>query len=116
MRLKASKAYLYQFTRIPNTDDAKKLGAYHGIEIRYVFGNLNEAEGYNDKDLDLSRTMMDCWVNFARTGNPNGPALPDWPSYDRQADRSLEFGDVIKVKEHLMERENNFIERLRGKK
>jgi para-nitrobenzyl esterase len=26
--------------------------------------------------------MMDYWTNFARTGNPNGEALPNWPAYN----------------------------------
>ncbi|MDD5429020.1 MAG: carboxylesterase family protein, partial [Candidatus Omnitrophica bacterium] len=115
MKKKKAKAYLYQFTRVPDTEDAKKSGAYHGLEIAYVFGNLNTMEGYNDKDLGLSRLMMDCWVTFAKTGNPNGPGLPNWPSYDRRAGQNLEFGDAVRTNEHLFEKECDLVESLRGK-
>jgi len=38
-----------------------------------------------------------CWIQFARTGNPNGPGLPEWPRYDAQTDRHLQFGDTIQT-------------------
>jgi para-nitrobenzyl esterase len=28
------------------------------------------------------------WVNFAKTGNPNGSALPDWPAF-KVGDKSI---------------------------
>ena len=31
------------------------------------------------------------WTNFAKTGDPNGEGLPEWPVYDLEARRYLEF-------------------------
>ena len=42
--------------------------------------------GWDGADRTLSETMADYWVNFARTGNPNGPGLPEWPAYDPSTD------------------------------
>jgi para-nitrobenzyl esterase len=106
-----SKAFLFQFTRRPDTAMARKLGVHHGVEIAYVFGNMNKSEGYEDTDLRLSKQMMDYWVNFARTGNPNGPGLADWPAYESQSDLSLEFSDTIHTNKHLFKKECDFISR-----
>lgn len=109
MKKKKSKAYLYQFTRLPDTAMARKLGVHHGVDLAYVFGNMNTKDGYADADGKLSEKMMAYWVNFARTGNPNRPGLPRWPAYKRTTDLSLEFGDDIRVQKHLYKKECDFV-------
>ena len=62
--------------------------ALHTFEIPFVFGNLETkdiADGgivINEDSKKLSRVIMDAWVAFARTGNPNHTDLPQWPPYD----------------------------------
>ncbi|MCX5826638.1 MAG: carboxylesterase family protein [Deltaproteobacteria bacterium] len=109
MELKKSRAYLYQFTRLPDTAMARKLGVHHGAELAYVFGNMNKSDGYDDTDIELSEQMMAYWVNFARTGNPNGQGLVDWPAYKSKSDLNLEFSDTIKTNKHLFKEECDFI-------
>jgi len=59
--------------------------AFHSDDIEYVFGVLDTRPGavWRDEDRKLSELMMDYWTNFARTGDPNGPGLPEWPRYDK---------------------------------
>jgi para-nitrobenzyl esterase len=111
MEHKKSKTYLYQFTRRPNTALARKLGAHHGVELAYVFGNMKEFDGYDDTDNSLSKKMVDYWVNFAKTGNPNGQGLPDWPAYQSKSDLNLEFSDTIHTNKHLFKKACDFINR-----
>ena len=75
-----SSAYLYVFNHAPEVEEyGRSLGAFHGSEIAYVFGNGSELWG--DVDRELSATMQAYWVNFARNGDPNGDDLPTWPAY-----------------------------------
>ncbi len=95
------RAYLYHFTRVPPVDLARKLGAFHGLEIVYAFGNLREGAGFDQTDRKLSAEMMARWTRFAATGEPNGGAMPAWPAYDLKGDRHMEFGDASAVKAGL---------------
>ncbi|MEW6554234.1 MAG: carboxylesterase/lipase family protein [Actinomycetota bacterium] len=90
-------AFLYHFSRIPPTERGRSLCACHGSEIPYVFGVLNRREGYTQRDMELSASMMDYWINFARDGDPNGPGLPAWPAYTRATDLALELSDEVAV-------------------
>jgi para-nitrobenzyl esterase len=90
-------AYLYFFTHVPPGPDAAQAGAFHAAEIPYVFGTLNDPRRtYQDADRKLSDTMSRYWLNFAKTGDPNGPGLPKWPMFDPKDERCMQFGDEVK--------------------
>ena len=46
-------------------------------------GNLDLDKRYTwePADYKVSQTMQAYFVNFIKTGNPNGPGLPEWPAY-----------------------------------
>ena len=109
MERKNSPAYLYQFTRRPNTVLAQRLAVHHGVDLAYVFGNMKRSSGYNHVDRALSKKMMAYWVNFAKNGNPNGKGLPTWPPYRSEDDINLEFADRVHTTQHLYKGECDFI-------
>ena len=92
------KAYVYYFDhRGPKTPSGA--GAYHGDEIAYVFGNL-PAPVFMDpgppppirpEDTKMSELMSSYWVNFAKTGDPNGSGLPAWPAFSASAQNAMIF-------------------------
>ncbi len=58
------------------------LGAFHSDDIEYVFGALDSRPEavWRPEDRKLSEMMGQYWTNFARSGDPNGPGLPKWPT------------------------------------
>jgi len=39
----------------------------------------------------MSDLMSSYWVNFAKTGDPNGPGLPPWPAFTESAQATMYF-------------------------
>jgi len=97
MEDKESKAWLYHFTREAGVGPFRGKGAFHGIEIPYVFANMRKEFGVGDADMKLARIMSAAWVRFARSGDPNGEGLPEWPHYTADGDAHMEFGDETKA-------------------
>lgn len=57
----------------------------HTVEVPFVFGSTEAAAGLIGRGPDIAplcRNVMGAWSAFARTGNPNGAGLPNWPRYE----------------------------------
>lgn len=71
--------WLYHFTRVPPSKK-QTIGAYHAAEIAFVFDSHLPGTKLSEADRRLTDRMVAYWTNFAKTGNPNGDGLPDWPA------------------------------------
>lgn len=76
-------SFLYFFSRIPPSKK-QTLGAFHAAEIPFVFGSHEPILGLSDDDKALTELMQNYWVNFAKSGNPNGEGLANWPRHQGQ--------------------------------
>jgi para-nitrobenzyl esterase len=91
---KGSPVYLYRFSYVQSAmREQSRAGAPHGGEIAYVFDTLSAGRGGapTPEDLAVARMAHSYWVNFARTGDPNGPGLPPWPRHDPGKDLIFDF-------------------------
>lgn len=55
-------------------------GAIHSADIEYAMGNLatNTMFAWNKDDYQVSEIFQSFYLNFIKTGNPNGLGLPQW--------------------------------------
>ena len=83
--------YLYHFSYVMQAKRTRDPGARHAAEIVYVFNPAVGRSSAADADLDMARSMTMYWTQFAKTGDPNGNGLPQWPRYAEATDELLEF-------------------------
>ena len=86
--------YQYFFTR-----QNGRLGPWHSGEEIYFYANIPDDSGlFNARDRELSEQMASYFVNFIRSGDPNGAdsngtPLPLW-EVNSSSERLMEFGDT----------------------
>jgi para-nitrobenzyl esterase len=73
-------------------------GASHFAELWYVFDHLDQSPwNWTAADRKLAEEMSSYWVNFARSGDPNGRGLPQWPAFTNSESKVQYLGDPIIV-------------------
>lgn len=86
----------YRFSYVPELVRGKIPGAPHGGETPFVFDSTAwyiAGVKLTPEDEKMANQMSTYWVNFAKTGNPNGAGLPNWPSYHSTADILMDFSE-----------------------
>jgi len=104
-----SNTYNYLFTW-PSPAFNGDLGACHALELPFVFNTLNNPafKEFVGKSPDLnaiSHKVMDAWIAFARSGNPNYDGIPKWPSYDIEKRSTMLIDHEFKVAEKFLDKE-----------
>ena len=113
----SSKAYVYNFSHLPEGWREPGCYAFHGLELPYVFGHLEgvtsptiiylgERANCNpskdpkvgEDDEKVANNTMALWKQFAKTGNPSVDGLIEWPAYTSDGDQYLDIGVELEVK------------------
>jgi para-nitrobenzyl esterase len=107
-----SKAYIYEFTHVPvDKPDFPNYGAFHTSEVPFALHTLHLwNRPWREVDFAVENTMSDYWVNFIRTGSPNGEGLPIWGTYDKSSGIIMEIGDKSQLQTGLYKSEFCFLE------
>lgn len=89
--------FVYRFERSVPGKGEGELGAFHSLEIPYVFGALRDPTWqwlpFTPDDAALSNLVQTYWTNFAKSGTPNAQGLPNWPAW---TDAKKEFLEIRK--------------------
>ena len=83
----------FRFSYVAESMRKQWRGAPHATEIPFVFDTVEARYGKDlaAQDKKIAQAANEYWVNFAKTGKPGGPGLPEWPAYDTQRDIILDF-------------------------
>ena len=91
-------------------------GAVHSADIEYAMGTLptNRVYDWQPADYMISDIFSQYYINFVKTGNPNGLGLPEWPSTNGKAIApvlQIDENTVVKT-DAQMEKRYEFIDKL----
>jgi para-nitrobenzyl esterase len=89
------RAWIYYFNRQRAGSGGDRLGVYHGTELPYVFNRHDNWLPTEETDQDLTEVVLDYWVQFARSGDPNLAGRPEWPLHSRQFPAVMELGNRV---------------------
>jgi para-nitrobenzyl esterase len=104
-----SNTYMYLFT-FPLKFQGKEVGATHGGDAGFMFGTLDYPSilfGIEDSEEAriLSEKMMDSWIAFAKTGNPNHEGIEEWSKYEKNNRTTMILGKETKCEDKPMEKQ-----------
>jgi len=99
VRRRSDDVFVYRFTRVRPGGD--RLLAYHTAEITYVFDTADVWLPGDAVDRRLTDQILSYWVQFARSGDPNGEGSPAWPVFDPQSEDHQVLGDDVRAAQGL---------------
>jgi para-nitrobenzyl esterase len=94
-RTSETNAYEYFFDRAIPWPEYPQFGAFHTAEVPYVFNNIKMLTSHpvmEKTDTLVADQISSFWVNFVKTGDPNGPGLPVWEHFNENKHEVMRLG------------------------
>jgi para-nitrobenzyl esterase len=84
--------------------------------VPYAFNNLDQASprAFTPVDRQVAATVSRYWVNFIKTGNPNGDRLPHWAQFDPQSPSIMALGATPSMQPLLNKEKIEFYQQVRA--
>jgi para-nitrobenzyl esterase len=104
-----SATYIYEFSHVPvRKPDFPDFGAFHTADVPFALHSLDTWDRpWGDSDAEVEKLMSAYWLNFIKTGNPNGNGLPKWEKYEPKKQFVFELNSNPKITEKLYADEIN---------
>ena len=107
----AYAAYLAQPSKVSFSQDPRRRGVAHADDIMYLNDTfLLQPEKYPHESA-VAEIMQQYWINFIKTGNPNGKGLPYWPSFDDSKPTTMQFSNGATLIDRPNREQVDFIDR-----
>jgi para-nitrobenzyl esterase len=86
-------AYLAQKSDTTVYAKGNRRGAAHADDMMYLKGAFDDKADKFPQEHKVSELMQQYWVNFAKTMNPNGAGLPQWPLFEADKPTVMQFNN-----------------------
>ncbi len=89
------RIYAYLYDHPAPVPALPSWGTFHTSEVPYIFGVLDRTRRpYTEADERTARQLQGYWLNFIRSGDPNGRGLARWRRFASGDSRVMGIGDA----------------------
>ena len=89
----AYAAFLAQPSERSFVNNPLRRGVSHADDILYLNGEFLTQPDKYPVEAAVAEIMQQYWVNFAKSGNPNGKGLPYWPTFNDSKATTMQFSN-----------------------
>jgi para-nitrobenzyl esterase len=114
VRAGSAPTWSYQLVWRSPAEDGRRY-SQHTLDLPFMFDNVDKAQHLTGPESDetraLAQAMSETWISFARTGDPNNAAIPQWRPYDLTDRPVLLFDATTRLSEDPHAAERQFMSR-----
>jgi para-nitrobenzyl esterase len=89
------RIYTYLYEHPAPVPAPPSWGTFHTSEVPYLFGVLDhKRRPYTEADERIARQLQGYWLNFIRSGDPNGRGLARWRPHAAHGPQVMGIGDA----------------------